>query len=170
VTQPDYVPAATTDRVRPSDRLSTPEPWRQDRPAELTSLQAPSSARFGWTGPDLGYGLKLANRFEHRLELADGESAHDAVAGCFVCGGRRAASFGRAPAIYDMEWAYTLWGYLGGGPADLVAARVPLFRGAAHDYWDQRRIVDSVADGTLRLTPAQVRDQLGSWRSLVNLD
>jgi hypothetical protein len=169
VTQPDYVPAALTDRVRPSERLSTPGAWRQDRPAELTDLEAPTGARFGRTGPDLGYGLKLANRFEHQLELAEGETAHDAVAGCFACGARRAASFGRAPVIHDMEWAFTLWGYLGGAPADLIDARVPFFRGASHHYWDQREIVDAVADATLRLSPVEVRQQLGSWRSLLTL-
>jgi hypothetical protein len=169
VTQPDYVPAAVSDRVRPSDRLSTPGAWHQDRPAELTDLVAPTGARFGRTGPDLGYGLKLARRFEHRLDLSPGESVDDAVAGCFACGSRRAAAFGRAPVIYDMQWAYTLWGYLGSAPADLIAARVPLFRGASHHYWDQREIVDSVVDATLRLTPAQVFDLLGSWRSLLDL-
>jgi hypothetical protein len=169
VTQPDYVPAAVSDRVRPSDRLSLQGTWRHDRPGELTELEAPTGARFGRTGPDLGYGLKLAHRFEARLQLAAGESAHDAIAGGFACGSRRAAAFGRAPVIYDMEWAYTLWGYLGDPPAELVAARVPLFRGASHAYWDQRKIVDAVAEATLRLTPAQVREQLGSWRELLTL-
>ncbi len=167
MTQPDYVPAAVSDRVRPSDRLSMPGAWHQDRPAELTDLAAPVGARFGHTGPDLGYGLKLARRLEPRLELERGESAEDAIAGCFACGGRRAATFGRAPVIYDMEWAFTLWGYLGSAPADLVSTRVPLFRGASEHYWDQRGIVDAVAEETLRLTPDQVRSSLGSWRSLL---
>ncbi len=169
VTQPDFVPVRATDRVRPSDRLSLPGSWRQDRPGDLVDLEAPTAPRFGRTGPDLGYGLKLAKRFGDRIELAAGESADDAVAGCFACGTRRAASFGRAPVIYDMEWAYGLWGYLGGAPDDLVAARVPLFRGASHHYWDQRGIVDAVMAPTLRLTPAQVREQLASWRQLVDL-
>jgi hypothetical protein len=169
VTQPDYVPAEATDRVRPTDRLSIPGPWRPVRPAdELTSIP-PRGGRFGNTGPDLGYGLKLAKRFADRLELAAGESVEDAIAGCFACGTRRSAAFGRAPVIYDMEWAYTLWGYLGDAPAELVDGRVPLFRGASHHYWDQRRIVDSVAEPALRLTPAEVRAELGRWRSLLNL-
>jgi hypothetical protein len=167
VTQPDYVPARATDRVRPTERLTLPGPWRQDRPGDQLSMTPPTNGRFGSTGTDLGYGLKLAKRFADRLELAPGESAEDAIAGCFACGTRRSATVGRAPVIYDMEWAYTLWGYLGGAPAALVAARVPLFRGASHHYWDQREIVDAVAESTLRLTPAEVRSRLGSWRSLV---
>jgi hypothetical protein len=66
-----------------------------------------------------------------------------------------------------MEWAYTLWGFLGGAPDDLIAWRVPMFRGAAHDYWQQRKIVDAVRPDTLRSTPAQVRESLGSWRDLL---
>ena len=56
--------------------------------------------------------------------------------------------------VYDMEWAYTLWGYLGGARHELVAWRDGLFRGAAEDYWVQRRIADAVRPETLPLTPA----------------
>ena len=46
-----------------------------------------------------------------------------------------AAELAPAPVIYDMEWAYTLWGFFGGAPADLVSWRSSLFRGAGEDYW-----------------------------------
>ncbi|MHB1534756.1 MAG: hypothetical protein ACYC1D_09140 [Acidimicrobiales bacterium] len=170
MTQPDYVPLAATDRVRPSDRLTVPGPWRQDRPGDLVGLEPPRGPCFGSTGPDLGYGLKLAKRFEDRLQLTEGESRDDAVAGAFACGARRSAFFHRAPVIHDMEWAYTLWGFLGDAPADLVSWRQSRFRGAAHDYWDQRQIVDLVREATLRLTPAEVRAQVGQWRQLVFAD
>jgi hypothetical protein len=101
------------------------------------------------------------------LQLAEGEHGKDAFYGGFLCGSRRAAEFGRAPVIHDMEWAYTLWGYLGDAPEDLVVWRVPLFRGAADEYWVQRQIVDAVRPETLRLTPAQVRERLASWKDLV---
>ena len=170
MTQPDYVPVVDTDRVRPSERLSLPQPWRPDRPADLVDPHLPKAGgRFGATGPDLGYGLKLARRFEPRLALEPGESADDAIAGCFACGTRRSAAFGRAPVIYDMEWAFTLWGYLGDAPDELVAMRVALLRGASHHYWDQRVIVDTVNEETLRLTPAEVRARLGQWRALVTI-
>ncbi|MCU4184312.1 hypothetical protein K6U06_08055 [Acidiferrimicrobium sp. IK] len=168
MTQPDYVPLQSPDRVRPSDSLSTPERWTQDRPADLAELRQPEGARFGATGPDLGYGLKLAKRFEDRLALQPGEDAHDAVAAAFASGAKRAAGFGRAPVIYDFEWAYSLWGYLGEPTADLVAWRVPLIRGSSHGYWHQRGVVDTVAAGTFRLTPAQVREQAAGpdWAQL----
>ena len=76
--------------------------------------------------------------FRDRLHLAPGESADDALAGCFAVGGPPGGSFGRAPVIYDMELAYTVWGYLGDAPPDLVEFRADLFPGAAHDYGRQR--------------------------------
>jgi len=167
VTQPDYVPLAPTDRVRPSARLPAARSWRAERPGELVDLAPPKGGRFGLAGPDLGYGLKLARRFVDRLQLAEGESPDDALAGAFACAAKRAASFGRAPVIHDAEWAYTLWGLLGDAPGDLVAHRLGLFRGAAHHYWDQREIVDSVSEDALALTPAQVRARLGDWRRLI---
>ena len=169
MTQPDHVPVVPADRVRPAERLSVPGCWRPDRPGDLTYLVAPRGPRLGSAGPDLGYGLKLARRLEGRLQVEAGEAVDDAVAGCFACGARRAAALGRAPVIHDMEWAYTLWGYLGSAPADLVAARVLLLRGASHDYWHQRAVVDAVREETLRLTPAEVAARLGSWRELVDL-
>lgn len=169
MTQPDYVPVRPSDRVRPSERLSLPGAWHQDRPGEVLDLTPPAGERFGATGPDLGYGLKLAKRLEHRLAVPAGEDPEDAVAGCFACGARRAATFGRAPVIHDFEWAYTLWGYLGEPPAELVAARAPILRGAAHDYWQQRAVVDAVAADALRLTPQQVAARIGEWRSFLRL-
>ena len=167
MTQPPHVPLQATDRMRPSALLPAPAPWYLDRPAELSDLKPPSGPRFGSAGPDLGYGLKLARRLADRLELAAGEHLEDTVAGCFACGARRSSHFGRAPVIHDMAWAYTLWGYLGGGPADLIEWRTHRFRGVAEHYWDQREIVDAVRGETLRLTPAQVRERLGSWKELL---
>ncbi len=169
MTQPDHVPLQASDRVRPSALLPPPDRWYLERPAEQVDLIQPTGPRLGATGPDLGYGLKLARRFEGRLDLTAGESAKDVIAGCFACGSRRAATLGRAPVIHDMEWAYTLWGYLGGAPDDLVAWRKPLFRGAAEDYWGRREIADAVRAEALKLTPAEVRDRLrlGSWKGLL---
>lgn len=167
MTQPAQVPQAITDRVRPSALLPPPGRWVLDRPGDPVGLEPPSGPRFGATGPDLGYGLKLARLMEPKLLLAEGEHAEDVVAGGFACGARRASFFGRAPVIYDMEWAFGLWGYLGGAPDELVEWRRPLFRGAAEHYWDQREIVDAVKVEALRLTPAQARENLGRWKDFL---
>jgi hypothetical protein len=166
VTQPDYVPLAGADRVRPSDRLTLPGSWTGGRPADLHELSVPVGGGFGHAGPDLGYGLKLAKRFADKLVLTPGEHAVDVVAGCFACGAKRSALLGRAPVIYDMTWAYTIWGFLTEAPPDLIDMRVPMFRGAAHHYEDQRAIVDAVSPSAFQLTPEAAAESVAaSWRS-----
>lgn len=164
--QPEYVPISAGDRVRPAERLPAHGGWTQQRPAELRKPGAPTGTRFGSPGPDQGYGMALAERFEDRLQLAQGEHAEDAMAGAVAVALRRASIFGRAPVVYDLDLAYTLWGYLGDAPADLVEFRTDVLKGASHDYWAQRDAVDKVDESTLRMTPAQVRSGLASWRSL----
>ena len=165
--QPDFVPVTPRDKVRATDPLPAPDRWTATRPGELEGLRPPGGRATGNTGPDQGYGLKLAKRFADRLELQQGEHAEDAIAGCLGVGLRRAASFGRAPVIYDFELAFTLFGFLGGAPADLVEFRRPYFAEVAHDYWDQRDVADLVQEETLAMTPADVRARLADWRSML---
>jgi hypothetical protein len=167
VTQPDYVPIAAPDRIRPIDRLPVPRSWRSTRPGEVLDPVPPQGRSFGSTGPDLGYGLKLARLLVPKVKMTEGELVADAVAGCFAVGAKRAAMFGRAPVIFDMELAFALWGFLDGAPADLIAFRKPLFMGAAHEYWEQRQIVDRVKESTLRMTVDQVKAKLSDWKSLL---
>lgn len=164
--QPEYVPISAGDRVRPAERLPAHGGWTQRRPADLKGPGVPTGSGFGSPGPDQGYALALAERFVDRLLLMPGEHADDAVAGALAVALRRASMFGRAPVVYDLELAYTLWGYLGEAPPDLVEFRTATLKGAAHDYWVQRGAAGKVKESTLRLTPAQVRAQLSSWRSL----
>ena len=166
--QPDYVPLAPNDKVRSPERLPAAKEWHATRPGELPGLRPPEGDMFGSQGPDQGYGLKLAKSFKDKLELTEGEHADDAISGCLGVGLKRASLFGRAPVIYDFELAFTLWGFLGDAPRDLVELRKSLFAEAGHHYWDQRVIVDRVPESTLRLTPAQVRERVaGGWRELL---
>ncbi len=169
MTQPSFVPIAEADQVRRAYRLEVPSIWTATRPSELRQTTAPSGPRLGVPGPDQGYALKLARRFEDELTLTDGESAEDAVAGCVAVALRRAAGYGRAPVIFDLSFAFMLWGFLGGAPDDLVSARAPLFRSAAHQYDVQRVIADCVRPTTLRLTPEEVEARLDGWRELLDL-
>lgn len=166
--QPDYVPASPADAVREVEQLPPSRRWTAERPGDLPGLRPPDGKRFGRPGPDQGYGLKLARRFVDRLQLSAGEHAEDAVAGCLGVGLRRAAMFGRGPVIHDFEVAYSVWGFLGGAPADLVELRKRLFREASHHYWEQRDIVDAVPESTLRMQPDEIRTRLSSWRELLN--
>ena len=169
MTQPSFVPIVEADQVREAYRLRVPGIWTQSRPSELRGNKVPSGPSLGTPGPDQGFALKLARRFEDRLELAEGESTEDAIAGAAAVAMRRAARFGRAPSIHDLNFAFTLWGFLGDAPADLIAERTPLFRSASHHYEAQRAIADMVPDETLRLTPDQVRTRLADWRQLLDV-
>jgi hypothetical protein len=111
--------------------------------------------------------LRLAARLSDRLALAPGELRDDAVAGGVAIAMRRAAVFGRAPVLPDLELAFTLAGYLGDPPADLVAWRVASFKGIAHDRWAERELAAAVPESTLRLTAAAVAERPGEWRELV---
>jgi len=169
LTQPSFVPVVEADQVRRAYQLQVPEIWTTSRPSELRGTRAPSGTFLGTPGPDQGFALKLARRFEDRLILGAGEQAEDAMVGCTAVAMRRAASFGRAPVIHDLTLAFTLWGFMVGAPADLVEARGPLFRSASHHYQAQRVIADCVHESTLRLTPLQVVEQIQNWRSLLEL-
>ncbi len=169
MTQPSFVPIVEADQVRPGYRLDVPAIWTQSRPSELRSTRAPRGRLFGTPGPDQGYALKLARRFEDRVELVPGESVEDAIAGCTAVAMRRAAGWGRAPVVHDLAFAFTLWGFLGGAPADLVEARARLFRSAAHHYTAQRAIASAVTDQALVLSPEAVADRLDGWRDLLVL-
>ena len=167
---PDYVPTKTAaaDRhyVSPPRR---PQPWLADRPGELTEGQ-PMGAGLGVPGPDQGYALRLARRFEGDLLLAPGEHADDAIAGCVGVALKRAALFGRAPVSADLEVAFRVFGFLPPAPDDaLVAWRKELFAGVSHPhhYAEARHLVDLVSEAALRMAPSEVeaaslnnRDQL----------
>ena len=163
---PKFVPVVPVGAVRSVELMPPPEGWRAERPAEVDG--PPRGPGMGTPGPDQGYALKLARRFDGRLRLAEGEHHADAVAGCLGIALRRAALFSRAPVVHDLTLAFELFGFMGDAPPDLLAERRRLFDGAGHDYATQRAIAGSVPDSTLRLSPAEVRDRVlaGDWQSL----
>lgn len=167
--QPDFVQKNPADKVRVSEILPVPEGWVADRPAEIPGVHNPRGPKLGNVGPDQGYGLKLANSFKDKIELQAHEHTADAIAGVLPVALKRAALFGRAPVIHDFTLAFTLFGFLGGAPEDLLSMRKELFAEASHHYEAQRAIADTVPDATLRMTPDQVRAQLGGWRGLISL-
>ena len=166
---PEYVPVSLNELPRLKEPIPAPGHWKADRPADLRAAGQPRGPKFGRPGPDQGYALTLARRFEDRLVLAQGEHREDVVAGCVGVATKRSSLFGRAPVIYDLEFAFTLWGFLGPAPDDLVEFRRPLLGAAREHYWDQRRISDLVPDDTLRLTPQQVQERLSGWRELLSI-
>jgi len=164
---PEYVPVSLNELPRLKEPIPAPGHWKADRPADLRANGQPRGPKFGSPGPDQGYALTLARRFEDRLVLAEGEDKEDVTAGCLGVATKRSSLFGRAPVIYDLELAFTLFGFLAVPPEYLVEFRRPLFEGARDDYWDQRGISDLVPEETLRLTTQQVRDRLPQWREML---
>lgn len=170
MTQPSFVPISEADQVRPSLRLEAPRRWVQDRPAEQRFPVRPGGPRLGSPGPDQGFALRLARRFEERLRLTDRESTEDVVVGVALLASRRASLFGRAPTVHDVETALRIWGCLEGDPPGaLVDARRAAFSGAAHDYVVQRDLVDRVTDAAIRLgaDEAGALVAAGEWATLV---
>jgi hypothetical protein len=174
MTQPKFAPIQEADEVREVLRLPPPPPWVPHRPADFRpSPQQAHRPNTGVPGPDQGYALALAQRFDERLRLSDAEHADDVLAAAVAIAMRRAALYGRAPVSGDISLALNLFGYLDEAPSDLVAARERYLRGAAHDYWQQRDIAEAVPDDTLRLKPEDVRAGLAAdpqcWRVLAGL-
>jgi hypothetical protein len=167
MTQPSFVPIAEADQVRPARRLSLPTAWTPTRPAELRTPAHPGGRNLGRPGPDQGFALSLANRMVSQLHLAPGESAHDAALGCALLASRRAGLYGRAPSIYDVRLAFTIWGFLDNAPADLIEERRQAFSAVSHDYVVQRELVDRVPEATLALTPEEAAERMGEWKQLV---
>jgi hypothetical protein len=153
MTQPTFVPIAEADQVRPARHLHVPGAWTTSRPAELVVPTPVRGRGTGTPGPDSGFALRLAKRFEHDLRLDVGESEHDVVLGVALIAAKRAALFGRAPCIYDVRLALNLWGFLEDAPAELKVARRAAFSGVGHDYVVQRALVDDIPEETLRLKP-----------------
>jgi hypothetical protein len=167
MTQPEHVPVAPADRVRQLEKLPPPRRWVPARAGE-TVKGMPTGGGFGVPGPDQGFALRLARSIEPRLSLASGEHKADVLAGGVALAMRRAAIFHRAPVIHDLEVAFTVWGFLGDAPDDLVAHRRTLFEGAAHGYDAQRAIACAVTEESLRLDPATLRGRLvDSWRTFM---
>jgi len=177
VTQPKFSPILEQYEVREVEKLQAPGAWVPHRPAESRPTpHAQHLAGLGIPGPDQGYALELARRFDDRLVLEPGEHASDVLAGAVAIALRRAALFGRAPVAADVELPLRLFKYIvddeGTWPSSqLVEWRREHFAGAARDYWRRRALADSIAESTLRLKPATIAERLesepGSWSQLV---
>jgi hypothetical protein len=166
---PEFVPSNLGSQPRRGLPLPPAIPWRAHRPADLGPAQ-PRGRRLGTPGPDQGYALRLAELFEDRLELTEGETRHDAVAGCVAVALGRASLFGRAPLVHDLTVAFTIWGFLGQAPPELIAFRTPMFLAASHHYDDQRTIADQVPDEVLRAPhPATLARYPAEWRALLGV-
>jgi hypothetical protein len=168
---PRFAPVPPTEPTRGYESPDhVPESWSATRPGDLDGLQ-PRGARLGAQGPDQGYALRLARQLAPKVRLQPSERLDDAVQGALGIALRRASLFGRAPVVYDLTIAFTIWGFFDETPpVDLVERRRWLFEGVGnvdHHYAEGRAIADLVPEATLRSTPDEVaRRYPDAWREL----
>jgi hypothetical protein len=138
--------------LAPGVHLPAANTWKADRPGDLVAGQ-PTGDMLGRPGPNVGYAVTLAGRLRDSVQLAPHENIADALAVIAELGMKRAASYGRAPTLADVEIAATLLGYQGDVDPAFAAWRGETLHGADHEYGVRRTLVDAVPDAVLRLPP-----------------
>jgi hypothetical protein len=138
--------------LAPGVRYPPAKGWYADRPGDLEAGQ-PTGELLGRPGPNIGYALTLAERTRDKLAIGQHESIDDSLAVVAELAMKRAASFGRAPVMPDVDIASTLLGYKGEVDPAFVEWRSHALHGAHHEYDRRRTIVDAVPDAVLRMPP-----------------
>ena len=165
-----YVPNDLADDPRqlpnlaPGVHMPPAGSWRADRPGDLVAGQ-PHGEMLGSPGPDVGYAMLLVERRRDHFVMTPDEPWEDIEAVVAELAMKRAASFGRAPVIQDVDVAMELLGYSGDVPFESPEWRLHLVHEAAHDYAKRRRIVDSVPLEVLRLPPEKVSESMAGVRA-----
>lgn len=136
--------------------------WVADRPGDSAG---PQERRFGDPGPDAGYALALIAR--RTLSVIDGEDHHDAQAVVAELAMRRAAVFGRAPMITDVDLAIALLGYDGTADSEFATRRARAVQGAGHDYPTRRALVDAIPIEALRRSISELNQYLVDARAVM---
>lgn len=149
----------------PGVKMPPARSWVADRPGDLPAGW-PTGKLLGSPGPNVGYALLLAERVRDQLALAPHEHVDDAIAVVAEIAMRRAALFGRAPVMPDVEFGMQILGYRGDADADadFVAWRVRAVRGTHHDYYERRSLVDAIPVDILRLVPTALPAHLAEAR------
>ena len=166
-----YVPADPDTRPRqqqnlpPGVALPPASDWRPDRPGDLGPGQ-PEGALLGSPGPNVGFAYTLAERAKDKFQLAPIEHLHDAQAVVAEITGKRAASFGRAPVMPDVDRALALLGYDGSADAAFAQQRALMVNDAGHSYPRRRALVDAVPEELLRAATLD-KSEAAAWRAQV---
>ena len=147
-----YVPVSPEDAPRQSVAIPPARGWKASRPGDIDPEVGVGcrGVLFGTPGPDSGYALVLAERFRDRIKAVAPETADDAEALAAGLAMRRAALFGRAPVVSDLEVALRLFGWLDDPPPELVEWRRFAVAGVEHDYARRLALIDAVPEEFLR--------------------
>jgi hypothetical protein len=165
-----FVPSELADRPRQQQNLppglAVPpaRDWRADRPGDQGGAPV-EGALLGRPGPNVGYAYTLAGRVKDRLHTSPLEHTADVIAEVSEIAGKRAAHFGRAPVMGDIDIAISLLGYDGLADEAFVEQRVRLVHEAAHSYISRRALVDAVPEDLLALKMADLLKRVDEWRS-----
>ncbi len=149
--------------LAPGVKIPPARSWRADRPGDLPVGQ-PHGKLLGSPGPNVGYALKLVELRRDALVLAPHEHADDALAVIAEIAMKRAAEYGRAPVMHDVDVAIELLGYLGDADPEYVTWRVHAVEGAHHTYRERRALVDAIPIDVLRLAPSVIGEHVGEAR------
>ena len=173
---PEYVPVDRNQPVRGYESPPRrPASWRPDRPGEVIQTGQPRGDRLGNQGPDQGYVLSLARRFEGKLTLTAGRARAGRA------GRRRAASpsSGRRSSA-GRRWCTTSPSPSRSGassappPTSSSTLRKPLFEEVSHPHhYGEAAPASSTSCPRTRSVraPAQVAEaHRADWRSLLLLD
>ena len=165
-----FVPERLEDEPRqepnlpPGVKMPPARSWVADRPGDIPAGW-PSGKLLGSPGPNVGYALTLAHRARDRFVLAPHEHVDDAIAVVAEVAMRRAALFGRAPVMPDVEVGMQILGYRGDASPDFVAWRTRAVKGTHHDYSERRALVDAIPVDVLRLVPSALPAHLHEARN-----
>jgi len=168
-----YVPTRQEDAPRRSVAIPPAAGWRAVRPGDLEPAAGPggTGVLFGTPGPDSGYALTLAGRFADEIRVVAPETVHDAEVLAAHVAMRRGGLFGRAPVRPDLELGFTLFGWLGEAPPDLVEWRRFAVAGVGHDYARRTALVEAIPEWVVRQRPDQIRDRVAAdWKHLLGLE
>jgi hypothetical protein len=156
--------------LAPGVHMPPAQSWVPNRPGDDVATGQPVGPLLGRPGPNIGYALTLGERLRGGLALAPHEGVEDVLAVVSELAMKRAASYGRAPVMTDLEIAARLLGYQGDVDPQFAGWRASAIHGASHYYETRRSLVDAVPDAILRLppqVPALVDDFRGELQQTV---
>jgi hypothetical protein len=165
-----YVPPDPDARPRqqqnlpPGVALPPASQWRASRPGDLGPAQ-PEGELFGSPGPNVGFAYTLTEKAASTLQRGPHERLEDVVPVVAELAGRRAARFGRAPVLADVQRASAALGYDGSADPSWVDARTRLVHEAGHSYARRRALVASVPERVLVGSAADLPGAAGEWRA-----
>ena len=166
-----YVPTRPEDAPRRSVAIPAAAGWRAVRPGDIDPMVGAGGkgVLFGTPGPDSGYALTLAGRFGDQIAVVRPETVHDAEAIAAQVAMRRGGLFGRAPVRADLELGFTLFGWMGEAPAELVEWRRLTVAGVSHDYARRVGLVEAIPETHVKQRADEIRGRLSDWRQLLGL-